>query len=451
MTDKWDTVVVGGGVAGISAAVHLADAGARVLLVERSAYLGGRASSFLDRQFGTLVDVSPHITLGCCTAFQELLERIEVQDKVQYLDTLEFSLPNGTRAGFRASCLPVPYHLLPALLKFPQLGLLEKASVARLMLAAIRWAGETEHADNRAEELSFADVCKRERVSPRAMQMLIEPTVISACNATMDAVDASYGLMVLWEVLCRDRFGYRLGIPRVPLASLFTDPTVSRLEERGSSVMLRNAASAINVPRDGSVEVITRSGQSLRAASCVVAVPVEALRDVHVPDMVSERYERTWSALRYGSIVAVHLWFDRPVDCPKALCLIGARPHWVFNRTGATRADSTGAAYLTTVTSADPSLTSMSPEAIRNAVIEDLSQRLPDVRSAKAIHWRVVRYRRATFVPYPGFDRFRPPQVTPLPNIALAGDWTATGWPSTMEGAVRSGRLASQAILHHLA
>ena len=215
--------------------------------------------------------------------------------------------------------------------------------------------------------------------------------------------------------------------------------------------MLRTAATAVNGHDDGSVEVVTRSGQSFRADSCVVAVPVEALRELHPPDLVSERFKRTRSAVRFGSIVAVHLWFDRPVDCPKALCLICARPHWVFNRTRVYGEAPSAPTCLTTVTSADPDLAAMCPEAIRKAVIEDLSQRLPDVRSATLIHCRVVRYSRATFIPYAGFDRFRPPQATPLSSIALAGDWTATGWPSTMEGAVRSGRLASQAILDHLA
>jgi len=442
----WDCVVVGGGVAGIAAATYLADAGLRVLLLEKRPYLGGRASSFANSKTGELVDVCQHISLGCCTVFDSLLRRLGVEDRIRYLEKIDFSLPDGKRFELRSSPLPAPYHLLPSLLTFPGLSFRDRTSLAKLMGTTLRWARSASGKWADEAPQSFGEACRRAGLARRASDRLISPTIVSACNASPDEVDASYGFMVLYEVLCSTRSGYRIGVPSEPLASIFTEPTCAFLEKRGSAVAVRTTVE--HVQADGSERVVVRlkSGESVAARQCVVAVPWYAVRMLLREDLLTEHQLACQAALRPSPIVGVHYWFRNRVNCPPAVCLIGATTHWVFN-VQLNHGLNTGLGHLSAVVSADSRLASMPPEEVALTVRRDIEDRLPEIRGQEVLVWRCAREQRGTFIPHPGVDAVRPGPQTRQPNILLAGDWIATGWPSTMEGAARSGLLTARHLL----
>lgn len=449
--NTWDCIVVGGGVAGIAAAVHMADAGASVLLVEKRPFLGGRASSFRDQRTGLVVDGCQHITLGCCTALDALLQRLGCADHLLYRDQVLFSLPDASYATIQASSLPAPYHLLPAFLRLPHLHLRDKLSAVRLLRSAMQWASVREEAVCREAERAFSAVLAEVRLTPAATRQLIEPIVVSACNAQLDETAASYGLMVLYETLCASRTGYRLGLPRVPLADLYTGPTMAYLAARDSRVLLRTTVTAVRPMAEHALEVSLSNGERHVSHTAVVAVPYDVLERLFPIGVLTPAQQHAAASLRHSPIVGVHLWFDETIDCPDAMCLLDSRTHWLFDKGRIVEVAERRGTYLSTVTSAAHDLASLGSETVLQRTLADLTQRLPALRRATLRHWRVVKEHRATFVPEPGVDDLRPSQRSLVPHLTVAGDWTATGWPATMEGAARSGVLAARALLGDLA
>lgn len=444
--ERYDCVVIGGGVAGIAAAVEVQASGLSVLLLEKRHTLGGRASSFGDATTGMVVDACQHVNLGCCTRFQRLLTQLGVGDRIRYLDAIEFASRGGARSSLRAAPLPAPYHLLPSLLGLPWLSLRDKVSAARLLAAARRVAGASELAGH-----DFASYAGSTGASPDAMRRLFDPLIVSACNAHSEAVSASYGVKVLNEALCASRTGYRIGLPTMPIAEIFSDVVRDRLPVAGGCV--RTGTTVLDVTTDGAGNFVVsaKGGARWRAQAVIVAVNFDALPRLVPREFLTPAQRGAPALLRHAPIVAVHLWLDSPPACPEALCLLDTRTHWVFNKTVTFQLPATAPAYWTALASADTDLAAMDFERIRDVCLADLHACIPGMERAVLRHWRVVREHRATFVPYPGVDSVRPSQHTNVRRFAVAGEWTSTGWPSTMEGACRSGGLAASAILSDLA
>jgi zeta-carotene desaturase len=431
--------VVGGGVAGIAASVALARAGARVVLIERRPFLGGRASSFVDRETGQMVDACRHVTLGCCTTFDGLLAAIGQAPNLKYMDAIPFQDRRGRRAEIRASPLPAPLHLAPSLMSMPWLSWRDRVSALKLVLAALSPRSGPSH----DEEPGFAQWARDAGASPNLMRLVIEPLIASACNETSGDVALHHGLLVLRESLLRTRDGYRLGLPSVPLAELFTAPTVSVIERQGGAVFCRTSVSGVTALRGGGFAARLGDGSEVLANACILAVPYSSVARLAPHGTLTADFSRRVGLLRSAPIVATHLWFDRPVVCPVALGLLERRTHWIFGR----ESDPT---YLSTVTSADRALAALPHEAVLTTVTSDVRQTLALPDEVGLRHARVVIERSATFVPYPGIEAVRPSARTPMRALAIAGEWTATGWPSTMEGAARSGAHAASIVLADL-
>ncbi|NLI01645.1 MAG: NAD(P)-binding protein [Chthonomonadales bacterium] len=441
MPDRWDAIVIGGGLAGISSAVRLGQAGSRVLLLDRRPYLGGRASSFVDRATGQVTDVCQHVTLGCCTALDRLLHDLGVHDRLRYLDTITFQDRQGRRASLKAAALPPPLHLAPSLLRLPWLSLREKVSSTRLMAAV---SGDAPAPDDATD---FRSYLIARGIPIRLLDRLVEPLIVSACNAPSAQVAVHHGIAVLRESLLLTRTGYQLGLFTLPLGELFTEPTRELLARSGGEIRSRTIVRNVShKPREG-FTVTLISGETHRSDACVLAVPSDALPDLLPHGALDAQVLGNSVALRHAPIVAVHLWFDDELDCPEAIGLLDRDVHWVFNKSRTWTSPPSSGAYLTTVTSAADELASLPSSEILRRTLNDVrdSLRLPPMLAPH--HSRVAIERKATLVPAPGTDRLRPGQRTLLPGLAIAGDWTATGWPSTMEGAVRSGRIAAEIIL----
>jgi len=440
-------IVIGGGLAGLSSAVALAEAGFRVRLLERRPHLGGRAASYV-LPGGEHVDNCQHVTLGCCTNLADFYRRAGAADKIRFFDTLYFAAPDGRRGTMKAVALPAPLHMAPSFATFPLLNFADKLAIASALLAIARGGGRPKDASANGAGISMLAWLKKHRQTDRAISRFWEVILVSALDETLDRTDAQYGIDVFWKAFLSTRGGYRLGIPRVPLGDLY-DGCREAITSRGGEVILRAGVRGFRVS-NRRIEGVEREDGSLETADYYIsAVPQDVLPELLPADVVEgETAFSNLKKLQTSPITGVHLWFDRAVMSEPFLTLVDTTTQWVFNKTllyGEGGVDN--GQHLQLVISASYELTQRSRQEIIALCLEELRQVLPATREATLVKGTVVKEMSATFSPAPGCDQWRPVHKSPLAKLFLAGDWTATGWPSTMEGAVRSGYMAAEAIL----
>jgi squalene-associated FAD-dependent desaturase len=442
-------IVIGGGLAGLSSAVALAEAGLRVRLLEKRPHLGGRAASYV-LPGGEHVDNCQHVTLGCCTNLEDFYRRVGAANQIRFFDRLLFAAPDGRRGAIASVALPPPLHMGPSFALFPLLGLADKRGIAQALLAIARSGGRPADLSSEVagENVTMLAWLQKHRQTASAIRRFWEVILVSALDEELDRIDARYGIDVFWKAFLSTRGGYRVGIPRVPLGELY-EGCRKALAAQGGEVQLRAGVRGFLVV-DGRVEGVEREDGSVETADYYLsAVPQDVLPELLPKEVVeSEPVFLNLSNLRTSPITGVHLWFDRAVMSEPFLTLLDSTTQWVFNKTqlyGGGAND--GGQYLQLVISASYSLASRSRQEIIALCLEELREVLPKTREATLVKGTVVKEMSATFSPAPGSDRWRPAQKSPLSGLFLAGDWTLTGWPSTMEGAVRSGYLAAEVIL----
>ena len=461
-------LVIGGGLAGLSSAIALAEAGLRVQLLEKRPHLGGRATSYTLPD-GSEVDNCQHVTLGCCTNLADFYGRVGASGKIRFYDRLYFVDAAGRRSEIEAAPLPPPLHMAPSFLLFDALALADKRSIAEAMLTIARAGGNPAH----AEGASMLDWLHSMRQTPGAIERFWRVVLVSALDEELSRTDAKYGIEVFWKGFLSNARGYRVGIPSVPLADLY-EGCREEIVKRGGEVRLRCGVRRICLRGDRFVGAVLEDGTELEADACVAAVPHDVLLDMLPYEMAGESGPlRGLRHLKTSPITSVHFWFDRTVMTEPFLTLLDHTTQWIFNRTllsaggetngasarpkghteenaaGAVRSEDPGfdGQYLQLVISASYDLVPRSRLEIIDLCRRELTDVLPATRDAKILKATVIKEVNATFSPEPGVDKWRPGQETPVDNLFLAGDWTRTNWPSTMEGAVRSGYLAAEAVL----
>ncbi len=425
-----DAIVVGGGLAGMSAATALTDAGARVALIEQRGLLGGRAGSFVSPAFSRrMLDNSQHVLLGCCDELQAFYARLGVSHLIQFQDDLIFAGTTGRRGVMKTSCLPAPLHLGPSMLGFGLIPLGHRIEVA---LAMLRMQAIGRDGRNQFADVSFERVLLDLGQSAGAIASFWDVICVSALNEPCATAAGHYGLQVFQEAFLGARGGYRLGFARVPLSMLYRHLPIETLLNTSVKSLIVESGRACGV---------RLTDRELRADRIILAVsPWSAARLFTAELLDADPQLRRVQSLQYRPIVGAHLQFDRPIlDVPN-LALMGTRLHWAF-------ADSDDPTLIHGVASAADDLCPLPQQAIADLFVNELRQTCPAARSATLSHFLIVKETRATFRPLPGVDAFRPTQRTRVPGLTLAGDYTQTTWPSTMEGAVRSGRLAARAAL----
>ncbi|HZF87564.1 hydroxysqualene dehydroxylase HpnE [Streptomyces sp.] len=440
-----EAVVVGGGLAGVTAALALADAGVRVTLLEGRPRLGGLAFSF---QRGELtVDNGQHVYLRCCTAYRWFLDRIDgaalapLQDRLD-VPVLDLAKPEGRRLGrLRRDALPVPLHLGRSLATYPHLPLAERAKAGR---AALALKG-LDLADPALDDQDFGSWLAAHGQSARAVEALWDLVGVATLNAVAD--DSSLGLaaMVFKTGLLSDPGAADIGWARVPLGDLHDRLARRALDSAGVRTVLRSRVSSISRNSDGRWGVQV-PGEHIETDAVVLAVPQRETHDL-LPDGALDEPERL---LRIGTapILNVHVVYDRKVLNTPFLTALGTPVQWVFDRT-----ESSGlpdGQYLALSQSAAQDEIDTPVAELRARYLPELERLLPRTRGAEVRDFFVTRERTATFAPTPGVGRLRPGARTKAPGLYLAGAWTATGWPATMESAVRSGISAADAALRAL-
>ncbi len=431
-------IVIGGGFAGLAAAVALTKAGTRVVLVEARARLGGRASTLTDRVTGEPVDNGQHVLFGCYRQTLTFLEDIGQRDAVTVQPALHvpFIGPDGTRRDLRCADLPAPFNLAVGLLRWTALDTRDRLAAARLALAL-----RAGRAVPREEETVNAWLARMGQTR-RVRGWLWEPLAIAALNESPDAAAASMFAPVLRELLSGGRTSASLVLPRVPLGDLYAEPARRYLEARGGCVHLGRPA---RISVDPAGFAVRAGDERWTARAVIAAVPwhnLAATFDGAIPAELGA-IAAAAAAMTPVPIVTVNLWFDRPVlDAPFA-GLVGRTAQWVFDRR-AIAGDS--ATHVSVITSAASGLAGRGDQAIVELMTADLRASLPAAAAAAVVRATVIREKQATFSVRPGSPG-RPVERTPLAGFFLAGDWLRTGLPGTIEGAVRSGNRAASELL----
>ena len=444
-------IVIGGGLAGLAAGAALAESGWRVRLFEQRPFLGGRATSYVLPD-GEHVDNCQHVTLGCCTNLADFYNRIGSADKIKFFDRLFFLDPQGRRGEMQAGILPAPFHMTGSFAKFAPLSLRDKLSIARAMLDILRSKGKPRDLAVPAG-ISMLEWLSRRGQTQRAIDRFWRVVLVSALDEELDRTDARFGVDVFWKAFLSNRTGYRMGVPAVPLANLY-DGCKLEIEKRGGEVTLRAPVRGLKIESGEISGVRFDEAKEETADAYVFAVPHTALAEL-LPESVkqSDPSLANLGKINVSPITGVHFWFDRQVMKEPFVTLLDTTTQWIFNKTGlygdSNEAGKTAAGeqYLQLVISASYDLLQKSRQEIIDLCLQEVRHALPAAREAQLLKATVIKEAAATFSPEPGVDRWRPGQETSVRGLFLAGDWTATGWPATMEGAVRSGYLAAEAVL----
>jgi squalene-associated FAD-dependent desaturase len=425
--------IVGGGLAGLAAAAALVDAGWSVAIFEARRRVGGRAASFEDPVAGGLVDACQHVAMGCCTNFLDLCRQTGIDNALRRDRTLFFIGPDGGRAACTPSrMLPAPLHLAPLLWQMRHFTLREqlRLGLGMLRLARYRAAGDSGLATAAAWLAAIGQ-------PPRVIEYFWRPVLESALGESIDLVSVEAARKVAVDGFLAHREAADVYVPLEPLGRLFGERIAGWLEQRGVAIHTGVIVSAIERDAGGRAWAVRCGDVEHPCDAAIMAVPWRQAGRL-VPDLVPAADD----SLTGSPITAVHLWFDRPViDLPHAVFL-GYTSQWVFRGEESQAADP---GYCQVVISASRGLLRGDRQRLLDTVVEELRRTFPAAREARLIESRIVTDPTAVLSVRPGVDRVRPPAMTAAGNIFLAGDWTATGWPSTMEGAVRSGRIAAEA------
>jgi squalene-associated FAD-dependent desaturase len=428
--------VIGGGLAGLSAGCALADAGMQVTLFERRPYLGGRASSYEHPGTNETVDNCQHVLLGCCTNLIDLYHRLGVEDQIRWYDRLNFIEPGGRISVLSPTFLPAPFHSTPSFLRARFLSIGDKDAIARGLLALM--PGLPEESPE-----TFLSWLERHGQTPRAIQRFWEPVLVSALNESLDRMSVHYAAQVFRESFLKSAAAGRMGVPSVPLSELYS-VAGDYIRKRGGEVLLRGSVESIR-PSEAGVELVA-AGKLITFDAVVSAVPFDVLSKMLPGD--SSWLQEKLKRFETSPITGIHFWFDRAItDLPHAV-LLDRTIQWMFNKSILQDASRQQAgSYLELVVSSSKTLVETSKQEILDLALSELKEFFPAIEHATVVKSTVIKEIKATYSALPMSDEYRPAAATEWQRLFLAGDWTLTGWPATMEGAVRSGYKAADALL----
>jgi squalene-associated FAD-dependent desaturase len=415
-------LVAGGGLAGLATAAALAGSGFEVELFEARGFLGGRAASYPLADGSEVIDNCQHVLLACFANLLNLYERLRVRDRIRFHREFYFVEPGGRVSVLKAGALPAPMHFLGAFARLRFLGAADKLALARGMRALGRQYGRRADLDR----ITMLDWLRSERQTPRAIDRFWRQVLVSAINEDLDRMAARHGFQVFQLGFLARADAHQMGLAAVPLGELYAAQGLA-----GVTVRSRTPVDCFRM-EDGRVAAAVAAGEDHRADYYVCALPFERVA------AVAPGLGLNLAGFEHSPITGIHLWFDRPVmDLPHAT-LLDRTMQWAFNK-GEGR-------YVQLVVSASRGLVEMPRQDVLNLAVHELAEFFPRVREATLVKAHVVKEVRATFSASPDAEPLRPPARTGVPNLFLAGDWTRTGWPATMEGAVRSGYLAAEAV-----
>ncbi len=442
-------LILGGGLAGIAAAVRLSQAGHKVTLIETRLKLGGRATSFVDQQSGNTLDNCQHVLMGCCTNLIDLYERLGVIDLIEwhhafnFLDTREDG--SVVLDVLEGDDLPAPFHMTRSMIPFRSLTWPEKIAIGRGMNTILRMGRVGRE---KLYDTSFADWLAQQNQPPGAVQKFWAAVAVSAINEVPDRLAAAYAIQVFQDGFLNHPDSYKMGLARVPLLKLY-DQAEQVIKSAGGQLLLSRSVEKIIFDGTHVTGVQLDENQTLTADAIVSALPFDRLAKVATADMIriDPRLQKL-DQFDVSPIIGIHLWVTdsqgKNVTELPHMTYMRSPLQWVFNKGWDTEQN---AQHLHAVVSAAHDMVDKPAEQIARLAVAEIQRHAPEVPDIQLKHHRVVKEKRATFSARPGLESIRPTAAGAIDNFYLAGDWTRSGWPATMEGAARSGYLAAQALL----
>jgi len=435
-------LVLGGGVAGIAASVKLASAGYRVTLLEKGPRLGGRAYSFYDAATGEWVDNCQHILMGCCEALKELYRLSGSEDKITWQDTYYFYYPNKGFQTLKSSCLPAPFQLLPSFLKLDALSFRDRINITQLMSRILSQDPEV-HPE--WATLSIKEWFESQGVSRESIGLFWEPVLVSALNDSIDQLPVSYVFKTIrWGFLGREG-AWKMGIPSVSFHHLYHEQTLNYLTKRNSLVRLKEGVKKLVIQNNRITGVLLSEGSYLEADTVISALPQDKL----VPLLDADSgIKKNMSHYQFSPIMGIHIWLDRRIMELPNLCLPGNFIQWIFDKTPGDAVSKASSQYLSIVISASQESLHLPQKEIIDRTLQELKKVFPAAQDACRVHSLIIREPRATFKLMELQDSYRLGPVSDISGLYLAGDWTDTGWPATMESAALSGFAAARQVIN---
>ncbi len=428
-------LILGGGLAGLATAQALAPQGYRVTILEARNRLGGRAGSFTDATTGQLIDACQHVNMGCCTSFAQFCTAVGITQYLQPQPVLTFMTPDRRTSTVRADNWPAPWHLARSLASAHYLSVAEKLRIT--------WGLACLQRTSAAIDPPFLPWLQAHGQTPRTIDRFWGLVLTSALNEATERVGLRYARKVFLDAFLGDRKGFEVQIPTVPLGQLYGTELQDWLRRHGVRVELNTGIKRLAIDGDGVTGAIARDGSEWIADAYVSALPFDRLLAVLPPETIDAH--PAFSHLRNletSPITSVHLWYRCPITPLPHAVLVDCVGQWVFNR-GAVAPDEH---YAQVVVSAARQFRGLGHDEVQRRIVAEMARLFPAATAENVVRARVVTEQAATFSAVPGVDRWRPSQESPIGNLFLAGDWTATGWPATMEGAVRSGYMAASRL-----
>ena len=444
-TSSQPTVAIaGGGLAGLAAACALSDAGFRVTVFEKRPFLGGRASSYEHPGTGEVVDNCQHVLFRICTNLVKFYEHIGVADHIRWFDQMNFIEPGGRVSVMKSSPLPAPLHTAPSFLHFPFLSAADKLAISRALVPLTL----TVQRDNGQ---SFQQWLDAHGQTKNAVARFWHPILISALSEELDRISVSAAAQVVRESM-KTPAARHMGVPTLPLTDLY-NAAGEYVRSHGGTLHFRCPVEGFSVD-DPQVRVRMRGKEGAEEPFdyLVLALPFDALESLLPAETQSKAIREKISHFENSPITGIHLWFDKQISDLDHAVLLDRTIQWMFHksrlqpmRAQGENGGSSGS-YVELVVSSSKALIDKSRAEIVELALNEVREFFPAARDANLVKSTVIKEVNATYSPRPGIDAHRPTPVTPWPRVFLAGDWTATGWPATMEGAVRSGYLAAEAL-----
>jgi squalene-associated FAD-dependent desaturase len=436
--------IAGGGLAGLAAACALSDVGFRVTLFEKRPFLGGRASSWEHPGTGEVVDNCQHVLFRLCTNLMEFYHRIGVAHQIRWYDEMTFIEPGGRTSVMKSSPLPAPLHTAPSFLRFAFLDAADKLCIARALLPLTL----TEQRDTGQ---SFQHWLDQHGQTRQAVERFWRPILVSALSEELDLISISAAAQVVRESM-KSPAARHMGVPTVPLTDLY-NAAGDYIRARGGVLHFRRPVETFSA--DSSQARVRLRGQEENPEEAfdylIVALPFDTLDRILPEAPESAPIREKLSHFETAPITGIHLWFDRQISHLDHAVLLDRTIQWMFHKSRLqpirTQAGTgTAGSYIELVVSSSKTLIDKSRAEIVDLALSEVREFFPAAREANLVKSTVIKELHATYSPRPGIDAHRPTAATAWPRIFIAGDWTATGWPATMEGAVRSGYLAAEAL-----
>lgn len=440
-------IIIGGGIAGLAAAIRLAEQGYKIKLIEKRPVLGGRASSFTDPDTGEPVDNCQHVLMKCCTNLLDFYKRLGVENHIHWFNRFHFIGKDNRISEIYASNLPAPFHLLPSFLKFSALNLRDKLGIA---YAFFCMQAQDEALHPELDKVSIDRWLREHYQTERAIDTFWRPTLVSALNEEIEISSAKYAFKLFRTGFLKDRSSYEMGVPTIRLSELYSEPSIDFLAKYGGEVILKKSVAEINVENDTVTGVRLTDGSILSGDYYISAVTFDILLNI-LPKQIVEK-ETFFSNIRklnVSPITGIHFWFDRAVTPLDHASIPYRTIQWMFNKTRnfeMGKSSVNDPSYLGLVVSASKNLMAKSRDEIVKMALDEVHEIFPESKNANLLKSIVIKEHKATFSPSPGCDAYRPDSISPLSNFFIAGDWTKTDWPGTMESAVISGYRCAKAI-----